>query len=65
MSEWVSEIRKNGPFAVRRQKALISRWEEISLEGGIEASVEAFGSVLFLGKMVGVFENGGFLLSKD
>jgi hypothetical protein len=28
---------------VRRQKALISRWEELSLAGGIEAGIEAFG----------------------
>lgn len=28
---------------MRRQKILISRWEELSLSGGIEARIEAFG----------------------
>ncbi|KAF4768244.1 hypothetical protein HAV15_002106 [Penicillium sp. str.  len=50
VSEWVSEIGKNGPLAVRRQKALISRWEELSLEGGIEAGVEAFGECFVAGE---------------
>jgi Enoyl-CoA hydratase/carnithine racemase len=48
--EWVSEIGRNGPLAVRRQKALISRWEELSLEGGIEAGVEAFGECFVVGE---------------
>ncbi|CAP93541.1 hypothetical protein E8E15_007147 [Penicillium rubens] len=43
VAEWTSEIGRNGPLAVRRQKALISRWEELSLAGGIEAGIEAFG----------------------
>ncbi|KAJ5455404.1 hypothetical protein N7475_010525 [Penicillium sp. IBT 31633x] len=43
VEEWVGELEKNGPLAVRRQKALISRWEELSLRAGIEAGVEAFG----------------------
>jgi hypothetical protein len=43
VEEWVSLLEKNGPLAVRRQKALISKWEELSLEQGIMAGVEAFG----------------------
>ncbi|KAL2698921.1 hypothetical protein AAEP93_010309 [Penicillium crustosum] len=50
VSEWVSEIGRNGPLAVRRQKALISRWEELSLEGGIEAGIEAFGECFVAGE---------------
>ena len=50
VSEWVSEIGRNGPLAVRRQKALISRWEELSLEGGIEAGVDAFGECFVPGE---------------
>jgi enoyl-CoA hydratase len=40
---WVEELAMNGPVAVRRQKALVARWEEVSLKEGIEAGVEAFG----------------------
>jgi hypothetical protein len=43
VEEWVTLLEKNGPLAVRRQKALISKWEELSLEQGIIAGVEAFG----------------------
>jgi len=43
VEEWVREIGGNGMLAVRRQKALISRWEEVSLREGIEAGVGAFG----------------------
>ncbi|KAJ6125289.1 hypothetical protein N7471_012606 [Penicillium samsonianum] len=50
VSEWVGEIGKNGPLAVRRQKALISRWEKLSLKGGIEAGIEAFGECFEIGE---------------
>jgi enoyl-CoA hydratase/carnithine racemase len=42
VDEWVSLLERNGPLAVRRQKALISRWEGLSLQEGIMAGVEAF-----------------------
>ncbi|KAJ5788576.1 hypothetical protein N7457_003566 [Penicillium paradoxum] len=43
--ELTGQLAGNGLLAVRRQKALISRWEELSLGAGIEAGVEAFGGV--------------------
>lgn len=50
VSKWAAEIGGNGPLAVRRQKVSISRWEELSLKGGIEASVEAFGECFVVGE---------------
>jgi enoyl-CoA hydratase/carnithine racemase len=40
---WIGDLVKNGPVAVRRQKALMARWEGLSLRDGIEAGIEAFG----------------------
>ncbi|CAG8892921.1 unnamed protein product [Penicillium egyptiacum] len=62
VAEWGSEIGRSGPLAVRRQKALISRWEELSIDGGIEAGIEAFGECFVVedggtepGRMMGEF----------
>lgn len=44
VEEWVCELEKNGPLAVRSQKELIRKWEdEPSLEKRIQMSVTAFG----------------------
>lgn len=44
VEEWVRELEKNGPLAVRNQKDLIRRWEdEPSLDKRIQMSITAFG----------------------
>lgn len=39
----LSQLEKNGPLAVRRQKALIRKWENLSTDDAIRAGVAAFG----------------------
>lgn len=39
---WVSQLEKNGPLAVRKQKALMRTWENVSLDQGIQAGITAF-----------------------
>ncbi|KAJ5996186.1 hypothetical protein N7522_007846 [Penicillium canescens] len=58
VEEWVGLLEKNGPLAVRRQKALISKWEELSLEQGIIAGVEAFGEAFEVERDGNGIENG-------
>jgi hypothetical protein len=58
VEEWVALLEKNGPLAVRRQKALISKWEELSLEQGIIAGVEAFGEAFEAERDGNGIENG-------
>lgn len=41
VDEWVGTIVKNGPQCMRIQKRLIKKWENRSLEEGIQAGVEA------------------------
>jgi enoyl-CoA hydratase len=43
VEEWVCQLEKNGPLAVRRQKALMRTWENVSLDEAIQAGVTAFG----------------------
>lgn len=43
VEEWVCQLEKNGPLAVRRQKALMRTWENVSLDEAIQAGVAAFG----------------------
>ncbi|KAJ5678750.1 hypothetical protein N7462_006994 [Penicillium macrosclerotiorum] len=42
VEEWLVQLEKNGPQAVRRQKALMRKWENVSVEQAIEAGVTAF-----------------------
>lgn len=39
---WLAQLEKNGPLAVRRQKALMRTWENVSLDQGIQEGVAAF-----------------------
>ncbi|OOQ88290.1 enoyl-CoA hydratase/isomerase family protein [Penicillium brasilianum] len=63
VEEWVSQLEKNGPLAVRRQKALIRTWENSSLERAIQAGVTAFeesfvskeGEITESARMLGAF----------
>ncbi|KAL1958327.1 hypothetical protein VTO42DRAFT_4644 [Malbranchea cinnamomea] len=41
--EWASSLEKCGPAAVRNQKALMRRWEELGVDGAIQASIDHFG----------------------
>lgn len=41
---WLDDIVACGPLAVRNQKALMNRWQELSLSDSIAVSIEAFGS---------------------
>jgi enoyl-CoA hydratase/carnithine racemase len=50
LEEWVSRIAESGPLAIRAQKALCKKWEEVSVDAGIEAGVECFAKS---------FEDGG------
>jgi len=43
VGEWVSCLEKSGPGAVRSQKELIRKWEQMGLDAGIEAGIEHFG----------------------
>lgn len=42
VEEWVCQLEKNGPLAVRKQKALMRTWENSTLEEAIQAGVTAF-----------------------
>lgn len=42
VEDWLSQLEKNGPLAVRRQKALMRRWENLSTDEAIQAGVAAF-----------------------
>lgn len=39
---WLSQLEKNGPSAVRKQKALMRTWENVSLDEAVQAGVTAF-----------------------
>jgi enoyl-CoA hydratase/carnithine racemase len=39
---WVADILDSGPRAVRSQKALLRKWEHLSLADGIETSIDHF-----------------------
>lgn len=66
VEEWVCQLEKNGPRAVRRQKALMRTWEDVSLEEAIRAGVTAFeesfvadgGEVSEPARMLGAFFKG-------
>jgi enoyl-CoA hydratase/carnithine racemase len=42
VEDWVNPIVASGPQAIRTQKRLIRRWQETSIETGIEESIQAF-----------------------
>lgn len=42
VESWLSQLEKVGPLAVRKQKALMRTWEDVSLEQAIRAGVTAF-----------------------
>lgn len=39
---WIAEILDNGPLATRSQKALIGKWEQLSLSDSIQAGIDHF-----------------------
>jgi enoyl-CoA hydratase/carnithine racemase len=39
---WVASILKAGPQAIRLQKKLIRRWEDLPLSDAVQAGVDAF-----------------------
>ena len=41
LERWIAAICAAAPRAVRAQKALINRWQQLSIDEGIEASIEA------------------------
>jgi len=43
IDSWVDHIMESGPRAVRSQKALMSRWQEVGLDEAIAAGIEHFG----------------------
>lgn len=60
---WLSQLDKNGPLAVRRQKSLMRTWENVSMDQAIQAGVSAFreafvaekGEVTEPARMMGAF----------
>jgi enoyl-CoA hydratase/carnithine racemase len=44
VEEWLALLLDAGPAAIRAQKALIRRWENLPLTGAIAAGVDAFGA---------------------
>ena len=42
VEEWIGLLLEAGPHSIRSQKALIRRWEDISITEGIAAGIEAF-----------------------
>jgi len=42
VEDWIGQILANGPLAVRSQKALLARWEQLGLDAAIEAGIEHF-----------------------
>jgi len=44
VNAWLDDIVACGPLAVRNQKALMNRWQELSLSDSIDVSIKAFGS---------------------
>lgn len=63
---WIGQLERNGPLAVRRQKALMRRWENLGMEEAIRAGVDAFGEAFVgvegeesePGRMLGAFVKG-------
>ncbi|KAJ5929046.1 hypothetical protein N7454_006894 [Penicillium verhagenii] len=47
---WVCSLEKNGPLAVRRQKALMRTWENVSMDRAIQAGVAAFSEAFVAGE---------------
>ncbi|KAK3113421.1 hypothetical protein LTR53_009290 [Teratosphaeriaceae sp. CCFEE 6253] len=50
VADWTARIAGMGPQAIRSQKRLMQRWENCSVDEGVELGVEAF---------AGAFEDGG------
>lgn len=44
VDRWLDHITACGPLAVRNQKALLNRWQEMSLSEAVAVSIDAFGS---------------------
>ena len=42
VERWIDGLLRNGPQAVRRQKALMRRWERLSLDESVQAGIDAF-----------------------
>lgn len=43
VSSWMTSLEKCGPAAVRNQKVLIRRWEQLGVDAAIDASIDHFG----------------------
>lgn len=42
VERWIEALLRNGPQAVRRQKALMRRWERLPLDEAVQAGIDAF-----------------------
>ncbi|TXH54111.1 MAG: enoyl-CoA hydratase [Burkholderiaceae bacterium] len=42
VERWIDGLLRNGPQSVRRQKALMRRWERLSLDEAVQAGIDAF-----------------------
>ena len=40
VERWIGQILANGPVAVRSQKALIAKWEQLGIDAAIEAGID-------------------------
>lgn len=50
VDDWLQQLQKNGPVAVRQQKALMLQWERLGLDEGIRAGISVFGESFEGGK---------------
>lgn len=62
VEDWVRMIADSGPLAIRAQKELCKKWEEVSVDEGIEAGVACFAKSFEDGgkepkRMMGAFVN--------
>ena len=39
---WIDQVVANGPTAIRSQKALIAKWEQLQLDAAIKVGIEHF-----------------------
>ena len=50
VGSWLSAICRAGPQAVRSQKALIDRWQRVSVEEGVLAGIDALSDAYTTGE---------------
>jgi enoyl-CoA hydratase/carnithine racemase len=50
IADWLGAICRAGPAAIRLQKALMNRWQRVSVEEGIYAGIDALASAYKTGE---------------